>query len=136
MTSKKQVAKKQKNLQQNDKSLEMTQDKPVFIPEADIYENADAITVYADMPGVNDKSVDITLEDDVLTLVGHQSDQAPRDMELLYHEYRPGIFHRVFTLGVAIDRKKIDAKIKNGVLTLALPKAEEAKARKIAVNKA
>lgn len=136
MTSEKQIEKKRKNLQKTDKSVEMTQDRPAFIPVADIYENAEGITLYADMPGVNDKSLDITLEDDVLTLIGHQSDQAPNGMELLYREYRPGIFHRAFTLGVAIDRKKIDAKIKNGVLTLSLPKAEEAKPRKIEVNTA
>lgn len=132
MTNKKDIVKKQEeNLQKN---AEMTQDRPVYIPATDIYEGEHDITVYADMPGVNDKNVNITLEDDVLTLIGHQNDEAPTDMELLYRGYRPGIYRRTFTLGTAIDREKINAKIKNGVLTLTLPKAEEAKPRKITVT--
>lgn len=134
MANEKKISQKEENLQKIDKGTEMTQDKPVYIPAADIYENDHDITVYADLPGVNDKNVNITLEDDVLTLTGHQNDEAPDGMELLYRGHRPGIYRRAFTLGVAIDREKIDAKIKNGVLTLTLPKAEEAKLRKIKVN--
>lgn len=134
MANDKNISQKEENLQKNEKGAEMTQDRPVYIPAADIYESEHDITVLADMPGVNDKNVDITLEDDVLTLVGHQNDEAPDNMELLYRGYRPGIYRRAFTLGVAIDRGKIDAKIKDGVLTLTLPKAEEAKPRKIMVN--
>lgn len=134
MANEKNINKKEEKLQKTDKSAEMTQDRPVYIPAADIYEGEHDITVYADMPGVNDKNIDITLEDDVLTLIGHQNDEAPDNMELLYRGYRPGIYRRAFTLGVAIDREKIDAKIKNGVLALTLPKAEEAKPRKIKVS--
>ena len=134
MANDKNITKKEGNLQKTDKGAEMTQDRPVYIPAADIYESEHNITVYADMPGVNDKNVDITLEDDILTLIGHQNDETPDNMELLYSGYCPGIYRRAFVLGTAIDRKKIDAKIKNGVLTLTLPKAEEAKPRKIAIN--
>jgi HSP20 family protein len=134
MANEKKISKKEENLQKTDKGVEMTQDKPVYIPAADIYENDHDIIVYADLPGVDDKNVNITLEDDVLTLIGHQNDEAPEAMEMLYRGYRPGIYRRSFTLGVSIDREKIDAKIKNGVLTLTLPKAEEAKPRKITVN--
>jgi len=134
MANDKNISKKEENLQKTKKGAEMTQDRPVYIPTADIYESEHDITVYADMPGVNDKNVNITMEDDVLTLIGHQNDDASDDMELLYRGYRPGIFRRTFTLGTAINRQKIDAKIKNGVLTLTLPKSEEAKPRKITVN--
>lgn len=134
MSNDKKISKKEENLQRTEKGAEMTQDRPVYIPVADIFESEHDITVFADMPGVKDKDVDITLEDDVLTLIGHQNDEAPDNMELLYRGYSPGIYRRAFTLGIAIDREKIDAKIKNGVLTLTLPKAEEAKPRKITVN--
>jgi HSP20 family molecular chaperone IbpA len=132
--SKDKAVKKDESLQKAAGNVEMTQDRPVYVPSADIYEDGNAVTVYADMPGVNEKNVDITLEDDVLTIIGHQDAQGPDNMELVYQGYTPGIYRRSFTLGVAVDRKKISAKIKNGVLTLVLPKAAEAKPRKISVS--
>lgn len=134
MSKDNEITKKNTGLQNDDQKVEMTQDHPVYIPAADIFEDKHSITVYADMPGVNEKNVDITLEDDVLTLIGHQDNEAPENLELVYQGYTPGIYRRSFTLGVAVDRKKINAKINNGVLTLQLPKAEEAKPRKIAVT--
>lgn len=134
MTKDNEMAKKNTGIQNKDQKVELTKDQPVYIPTADIFEDKQSITVYADMPGVNEKNIDITLEDDVLTLTGHQDNKAPKDLELVYQGYTPGIFRRSFTLGVAVDREKISAKINNGVLSLELPKAEEAKPRKITVN--
>lgn len=134
MSKDKEIAKKDTALKKTDNSVEMTQDLPVYIPRADIFENKQNITVYADMPGVDDKNIDITLEDDILTIIGTQNQDFPDGMELAYHGYRPGIYKRSFTLGVAVDREKINAKINNGVLTLVLPKAEEAKPKKITVT--
>jgi len=122
-------------VKQAKEGVELKQDKPVLRPAIDIYENEGGLTLYAEMPGVNEKSVDITLEEDVLTITGEQqSDDKPDGYELLYQGYNPGIYRRAFTLGIPIERSKIKAVITNGVLTLNLPKAEVAKPRKIEVN--
>ncbi|MBN1863671.1 MAG: Hsp20/alpha crystallin family protein [Victivallales bacterium] len=115
-------------------AVEETQDRPVFVPFTDIYEDKNSFALFADMPGVDDKNVDITLEENVLTIVGHQKAAVPEGLELIYRGYQEGMFKRSFTISAPIDRDKISAKIKNGVLGVSLPKAEEAKPRKIAVS--
>jgi HSP20 family molecular chaperone IbpA len=117
-----------------EKDIEMTQDKPTYTPNVDIYEDDSAICVYADMPGVNEKNISISLDDDVLKIVGEQDDVYPTGMKLIYKGYTPGILKRAFTLGVAVNQEKIKALIKNGVLAITLPKAEQAKPRKISVT--
>ena len=134
MTKEAKIAKKDEARKNADNPVEMTQDRPVYVPASDIYEDKDAFTVYADMPGVNEKNVDITIEDDVLTIIGHQNTIGPDNMKLVYNGYHPGIFRRAFSLGVPVDQEKITAKITQGVLTLVLPKAELAKPRKIEVK--
>ena len=134
MTKEAKITRKEESPTKADNPVEMAQDRPVYVPAADIYEDENTFTVYADMPGVNEKSVDITIEDDVLTIIGHQNAVAPDDMKLVYNGYQPGIYRRAFSLGVPVDQKKISASIKNGVLTLLLPKAELAKPRKIEVK--
>ena len=121
-------------VKQNTEAVELKQDKPVLTPTIDIYENESGLVLYADMPGVDDKNIDITLEEDVLTIIGEQSEIKLDGYKLLYNGYRPGIYRRAFTLGIPVDRSKIKAVISNGVLTLKLPKAEIAKPRKIKVN--
>ncbi len=113
---------------------ELTRDLPVFAPDVDIYEKDDAIMVLCDMPGVDDKHIDITLENDVLTLTGYQDTTEPEDITLLHRGYANGIFQRSFTLSTEVDREKIAARINQGVLQISLPKAEEAKPRKITVS--
>jgi HSP20 family molecular chaperone IbpA len=115
---------------------ERTRAERVFVPQADIYETQDDIFVVADMPGVDEKSVDITLEKNVLTITGFVEMQEPDNYDLAYAEYETGHFERRFTLSNEIDRDKIEATVKNGVLRLRLPKAKEAKVRKIAVKAA
>ncbi len=116
------------------KPAELTRDLPVFSPDVDIYEKDDAIMVLCDMPGVDDKHIDITLENDVLTLTGYQDTAEPEDITLLHRGYANGIFQRSFTLSTEVDREKIAARINQGVLQISLPKAEEAKPRKITVS--
>lgn len=113
--------------------VELTQDQPVFAPATDIYEKDDAVLVICDMPGVDEKHVDITLENGVLTITGQQDRTDPEGYSLLHREYRSGIFRRTFTVTADIDQDKIDAKISKGVLNLVLPKSEKAKPRKITV---
>jgi HSP20 family molecular chaperone IbpA len=105
--------------------------RPVFLPAADIYETNDAIVVMAEMPGVAPDGVDITLERRVLTIRGRSAANEHAGYQRVYSEYADGDYERVFTLSDAIDRDKIEASLRDGVLHLVLPKAEPARARKI-----
>ncbi len=113
---------------------EPTRDLPVFTPAVDIYENDEALLVQCDMPGVEQKNVAIDLDDDVLTITGHQAEQKQEGYQLVYRGYNTGIYRRAFTLVANIDRDKIKARLVDGVLNITLPKAEEARPRKIAVE--
>lgn len=113
---------------------EFTRDRRVYVPRVDIYESADDIVVVADMPGVDESSVDITLEKNVLTINGYVEPEEPENYNLAYAEYEVGDYRRSFTLSNQIDQENIKATVKNGVLRLWLPKAAVAKSRKIAVR--
>lgn len=115
---------------------ERTKTRKVFIPRVDIREAGDAIVLLADMPGVDDKSVDITLEKNVLTLSGRVEPDVYEGYRAAYGEYEAGDYERAFTLSDEIDRGRIEASVKNGVLKLTLPKAEPVKLRKISVKSA
>jgi HSP20 family molecular chaperone IbpA len=100
----------------------------------DIIDKGDDIILVADMPGVDEKSVDITLEKDTLTLYGKVETETPENRRSYASEYGVGDYRRVFTLSDEIDREKIKATVKNGVLRLVLPKTESVRARKILVK--
>lgn len=119
---------------QTPEGVERMSARRVFMPRADICETDDGIVVLADMPGVDEKTVDITLEKNVLTISGRVELEEPKKHNLVYAEYEIGDYQRVFTLSDEIDRDGITAVVKNGVLRLALPKAPQAKTRKIAVK--
>lgn len=104
---------------------------PVFAPPSDIYETKDNIVVLAEMPGVAPDGVDITLERRVLTIRGRSVGGNHAGYQRVYNEYVDGDYERVFTLSENIDRDRIEATLKDGVLHLVLPKAETAKARRI-----
>jgi HSP20 family protein len=106
----------------------------VFTPAVDIYETDKAITLLADMPGVNSQGLTIDLRDNILTL---SADIAPFEgagEEDVLIEYEIGKFYRQFTLGEMIDQEKINAQLKDGVLHLSLPKVEKAAPKKITVK--
>jgi len=113
---------------------ERTRECACYIPRADIYETEQEIVLLADMPGISIKNLDITLEKNVLTIMGTNDLQAPVGYSMEYQEYEPGDYQRSFTLSEEIDRDRIDATMKNGVLKLTLPKAGPAKTRKISVK--
>jgi HSP20 family protein len=108
-----------------------TAPRPVFMPPADIYETKDSIVVLAEMPGVSPEGVDISLERRVLTIRGHSATNDHSGYQRVYNEFADGDYERAFTLSENIDRDRIEATLKDGVLQLVLPKAEAAKARKI-----
>jgi HSP20 family protein len=114
--------------------IERTRDCPCFVPRADVYETGDAIVVVADMPGVDENSVDITLEDNVLTINGYVEPESPEGYGLAYAEYRVGDYMRAFTLSDQIERGAIEATVRDGVLRLVLPKVEEVKKRRIPIS--
>jgi HSP20 family protein len=106
----------------------------VFVPTTDILEDEHALTVVMEMPGVSKEAVDINIEDRVLTVQGRIDFGKYEQMQPVYTEYNIGNFSRSFSLSNSIDQDKIRADMQDGVLTLTLPKAEEAKPRKIAVT--
>lgn len=116
--------------------VERTRSGRTFLPATDILENDDEIILIADMPGVEEKSIDITLENRQLTILGCVDSNVKSDAETVYTEYETGDYYRAFTLSDTIDQDKIQAKYRDGILTLTLPKAEEAKSRKISVQSA
>src|SRR5215831_20530534 len=95
---------------------ERTPDRPVFVPPADIYETRDNIVVVAEMPGVAPDGVDITLERRVLTIRGRNAGREHTGYQRVYNEYADGDYERVFTLSENIDRDRIEATLKDGVL--------------------
>ena len=105
--------------------------RPMFLPPADIYETRNSIVVLAEMPGVALDGVDITLERQVLTIRGRSAANDHAGYQRVYNEYANGDNERAFTLSENIDRDRIEATLKDGVLHLVLPKAETAKTRKI-----
>jgi HSP20 family molecular chaperone IbpA len=113
---------------------ERTRERRVYTPAVDIIERKDDIIVIADMPGVDETSVDIMIEKNVLTLYGKVEADIPEKHVLYLSEYGIGDYQRVFTLTDEVDREKIQATVKNGVLRIVLPKAEAVKTRKIAVK--
>ena len=134
---------KEKNLQVQEgqkqevveSEAERTRAKPAFIPRVDIYETNDAVALIADMPGVDENSVDITLEKNVLTINGYVEPERPEGYSLAYAEYRVGDYQRSFNISNEIDQENIEATMKDGVLHLHLPKAEPT-TEKIAVQSA
>lgn len=104
-----------------------------FQPAVDILETPDELVVLADMPGVAPEGLDVRLEGDVLTIEGRPKSDEYQGLKPLLVEYNVGGFHRRFTLGETVDRDRIKAELKNGVLRLHLPKVERAKARRIEV---
>jgi HSP20 family protein len=117
-----------------EKKEETTVPARVFVPTADIYEAEDALTVVMEMPGVDKANVDIRVEDDILKVEGKLDFSKYQGLQPVYTEYNIGHYARSFSLSSKIDQSKISADLKDGVLSLVLPKVEEAKPRSIQVK--
>jgi HSP20 family molecular chaperone IbpA len=116
--------------------MERTRSRRSFVPRADIYETDVEIIVLADVPGANEKTVDITLEKNVLSITAYVEPAIPNGFDIAYAEYEEGDYQRSFRLSDEIDRDKIEAVVSDGVLRLRLPKAQKARSKKIAVKTA
>ena len=109
--------------------------KPVpLVPPVDIIEDVDGITLTADMPGVARESLAIGVDGDTLTLEGAVTLHEPAELRSVYAEVRVAQYKRSFVLSRDLDTGRIDARLQNGVLTVRIPKAEQAKPRRIEVK--
>ena len=105
-----------------------------WLPAVDVAETADALTLYAELPGLSREDVDITLENNVLTVRGERKFEKDVKEESFHRIERAyGAFSRSFTLPTNVKNDGVEATFKDGVLTVRIPKAEEAKSRKIAI---
>ena len=113
--------------------VERTLGGTTYSPRFDIWEDDDEMILYGDLPGVMPEDLDVRFENPVLTIHGKVN---PRhnDIKFLHGEYGIGDFHRTFTIGEAIDTERISAELKNGVVTVHLPKNEKVKPRRIEVK--
>lgn len=116
------------------REAERTRARRTYRPLVDIIERKDDIVLTADMPGVDEKTVEVTLEKNVLTIYGAVEPAAPEGYRLYASEYGLGDYRRVFKLSDEVDRDRIRAAVRDGVLRLVLPKAEAVRTRKIEVK--
>jgi HSP20 family protein len=113
---------------------ELSQLQRAITPLIDIHEGPDGLILEADLPGANDGNVSIQLEDNVLVLHARVPSPLPEGARPLHEEYHVGDFTRSFILSDEVERGRITADLKNGVLRLMLPKAERAKTRRIEIK--
>ena len=109
-------------------------EEAVLVPAVDIVEDQHGITLRADLPGVSKENLSIGVDGDNLTIEGTVNLGESQRMQAVYAEVRVAHYKRTFVLSRDLDATKIDAAIKNGVLTLTVPKSEQAKPRRIAVR--
>jgi len=104
-----------------------------FVPATDVYETTDGLTLVAEMPGVTPDGLRVTVDENVLVL---RADPAPADEagDVLLKEFEVGPFYRAFRLPADYDAQKINATLKQGLLSLRLPKSDRLKPRRIEVT--
>lgn len=113
---------------------EQTRPGRTYLPPVDIFETDNALWLWADMPGVQENSIEINVDRNMLSIEGRVGLEDYRDLAPVYTEYRVGNYQRHFTLSNAIDTNKIHARLTDGVLELELSKAESAKLRRIVIQ--
>ncbi|HEY1127790.1 MAG TPA: Hsp20/alpha crystallin family protein [Roseateles sp.] len=126
-----------KEIIQNDKqqaTLNSAANERAVAPAVDVFEDETGITLLADMPGVPRDQLELHVEGDTLLIEGRVQPQTPSGLEAIYAELRVPRWRRSFTLSRELDTSKVDANLKDGVLTLRIPKQAHAQPRRIAVN--
>lgn len=108
--------------------------KATMMPPVDVIEDANGITLLADLPGVTREGLKLQLDSDSLTIEGDVALNTPQGMASSYAEIRLPSYRRVFTLSKELDGEKTTAEFKQGVLTLHIPKAAHAQPKKIEVS--
>ena len=120
-------------LVRENRDIDRVHSEQFVAPSASVVEAADGCTLEVEMSGVNKERLEISIENNELTIVGRRSLPAVEGT-LIHRESRPENYRRTFEIDPSIDANKISAKIDQGVVTLTLPKAEHAKPRKITVS--
>lgn len=115
-------------------SGEPTRNRPTFHPRCDIIETEEGLTLLADMPGARADTLEVHVEKRELSIRAEIEETAPEGMSLAIREYQVGDWERRFTVSREYDLDEVSASLKNGVLTLTLPKAKEAQAKRISVS--
>jgi HSP20 family molecular chaperone IbpA len=108
--------------------------RPAYAPQVDIHDGPEGLTLEADLPGATEGNLLIQLEDNVLSLHARIDSPAPESARLIHQEYPVGDYQRSFILSDEVDRERITAELKNGVLRISLPKADRARARRIEIK--
>ena len=117
-----------------EKKQETTVSWRTYLPVTDIFETDQALTVVLEMPGVGKDAVEVSVDDDILTIDGRIDYSKYEGLQPVYTEYNVGHYARSFQLSSKIEQGNISAELKDGVMTLVLPKAEKAQPRKIKIN--
>ena len=132
------VAKSQELSVQQKKELSSKEEKTVpakyYVPNADIHETEEALTVVMEIPGVEKKDVSVKLENGVLSIEGRVDFSNYEGLEPVYSEYNIGHYARAFTLPNKVDQGGISAELDDGVLTLTLRKVKEASLKRIPIR--
>ncbi|MEJ5990103.1 Hsp20/alpha crystallin family protein [Ramlibacter sp. PS3R-8] len=108
--------------------------QPHVVPPVDVFENESSITLLADLPGVAREQLQVRVDGDSLVLEATAVTAGPENLQLVYGEAQVPTYRRQFTLSRELDASRIDAQLRDGVLRLTIPKAEEAKPRRIQVK--
>lgn len=116
------------------KQTETARSEATLMPPVDVVEDANGITLYADLPGVPKDKLNLQVEADTLTIEGEITLVVPEGMEATHAEVGLPRYRRVFTLSKELDAQKVGAEFSNGVLKLRIPKAEHAQPRRIEVK--
>jgi HSP20 family molecular chaperone IbpA len=105
-------------------TAEPTRARRTYAPRADIVENDERVTLVADMPGVAPEDLSVTLENNILKIVGRVEEPSHEGYTLRYSEFEPGDYERSFTLSTRVDPDQISATLRNGQLLLTVPKTQ------------
>jgi HSP20 family protein len=105
-----------------------------YVPDTDIFETDEALQLVMEVPGVDRKDIEIRLEEDVLRIEARIDTSKYQGMEPLYTEYNVGHFARAFTVSHHLDQQQIEATLDDGVLTVTLKKAQQARPRRIEIQ--
>lgn len=139
MMEKQQILKREAQLpspmeRKNVQKVQVPETQTIYVPDVDIREDSECLRLDANMPGVDQESVDVNIENGVLTIEGLARVDGPDGYKLVGQEYGVGRYRRDFTLSDAVDAENIKARVRQGVLEVTLPKHEKVKTRKIKIE--
>jgi len=113
---------------------EVVRNESFYTPNVDIFEEKEQINLITELSGIEEKNLDVVVEDNILTISAKMKDEKFDNYELIYSEYRPITYKRKFTISNEFDKDKLKATFKNGILNISIPKLEKTPAKKIKVK--